>query len=74
MWRQTKTHNGSISLGCSLRGKFLAIQVYVKEQEKSQSKNMPKGTKIMRTKPKVSRRNIINSIKTVYENKRKKSD
>ena len=45
-----------------LRGKSIAIQSYLKKQEKSeikQSNLTPRGTRERRTKPKVSRRKEI---------------
>ena len=50
-----------------LRGKFIAIQAYLKKQEKSQIKNLTLHIKELKkeeeTKPKVSRRKEIINIR-----------
>ena len=52
-----------------LRGKFIAIQTYLKKQEKSQINNLTLHLKDLakeeQTKPKVSRRKVIIKIRAV---------
>ena len=55
-----------------LRGKFIAIQAYLKKQEKTQINNLTLHLKVLekdeQTKPKVSRRKEIIEIRAkIYE-------
>ena len=63
-------------MGCSkavLRGKFIAIQAYLKKQEKSQINNLTLHIKELekeeQTKPKVSRRKEIIKIRSEISEK-----
>ena len=57
-----------------LRGKFIAIQAYLKKQEKSQINNLKELEKEEHTKPKVSRRKEIIKIRAeISEIKTKKT-
>ena len=53
-----------------LRGKFIAIQAYLKKKEKSQRNNLKQFEKEDRNKPKVSRRKEIIKIRSEINEKK----
>ena len=56
-----------------LRGKFIAIQAYLKEEEKSQINNLTLHEKEEQTKPKVRRKEIIKIRSEINEIETKKA-
>ena len=64
----TMTQNLGDAANAVLRGKFIAIQAYLKKQEKTQIKNLTLHLKELekeeQTKPKVSRRKEIIKIRS----------